>query len=172
MKTIRHSITEEPLQQGNKFYSHCSACDKIVQVYKVREYELANGFVKSHYRCVNQIKTYQHAARNAPAKRTRVLKREAVEAVPESFAEQIIAWNDQQGGHCALCSEYIRKNRGADSRELFVVNDSSGNMLAGLYCWDCRNILYQRLTGRMEGQIRHVLERKRMALTPPTSAGR
>lgn len=172
MKTVRHSITAEPAKSGAKYFAPCTACDTIVQVYKVSEYEMANGHQKAHYRCVNQMRSYQHASRNSPAKRTKVLKREVVESVPTSIAEQIIAWNNQQAGHCALCGEYVRKTRGRDSRELFVVSDSANNVLAGLYCWDCRGILHQRLTGKMEGQIRHILDKKRMALTPPTSAGR
>jgi len=168
----RHKITEEPVKIGAKYFAQCAACDHEVQVYKVREYVLANGVTKGHYRCVNQMRSYQHKSRNAPAKRTKLLKREAVEAVPSSIAEQIILWNEKQAGHCALCSEYVRKNRGVDSRELFVVADNANNMLAGLYCWDCRNVLHQRLTGRMENQIRNILDKKRMALTPPASAGR
>lgn len=172
MSTKRHSITEEPGIMGKKYYATCAACEKIVQVYPVRGYELANGDTKTHYRCVNQMRSYQHASRNKPAKKTKITKREALESVPSSIAESIIQWNDRQAGHCALCEEYVRKTRGKDTRELFVVNDSAGNMIAGLYCWDCRNILFQRLTGRLEGQIRHALEKKRMALTPPTGAGR
>jgi hypothetical protein len=170
----RHKITSVAKGIDGKMFGACSACEGLghVRVYAVRKYTLSDGESKMHYRCKNQMTRYTYRRAHIKTKRsTEVKKREAIEAIPSSLAGQINQWEEQQGGHCALCAEYVRKGRGK-GRELFVIHDTRGQALKGLFCWDCRNLINQRLTGVMEQAITVILNKERLRLTPPASAGR
>jgi hypothetical protein len=171
----RHKITSVAVGIDGKLFGQCTACEGMgsVRVYRVREYTLSNGERITHYRCRNQMAkyTYRRAHMN-PKRNTAAQKREAIEAIPSSLAGQINLWEQQQGGHCGLCAEYLRKGRKDGSRELFVIHDTQGQALRGLFCWDCRNLINQRLTGKMEKSITVILNRERLRLTPPASVGR
>lgn len=168
----RHSITNVIQGQDNYLVGECRACDAIVRVYRTGEYILKDGTVMAQHRCANQLKTYAYRRNNLKHKRAiREEKTEAIKAIPSSLAAYITEWEEIQGGHCALCTEYVRKGRGK-GRELFVVHDNQGSAIKGLFCWDCRNLINQRLTGKMEKSITHILKQDRLRLTPPPSAGR
>lgn len=169
----QHRISKAMEQADGKTFGACTACNKIVRVYRTGEYTLKDGSITTNYRCKNQMAKYIYRkAHMNPKKSVEVKKREAIEAIPSSLAGHINKWEEQQDGHCALCAEYLRKGRNNRGRELFVIHDTQGNALKGLFCWDCRNLINQRLTGQMEQSITAILNKERLRLTPPATAGR
>jgi len=168
----RHTITNTLEQTGGKIYGNCTACDQVVRVYRVREYTLKDGTTIMQYRCRNQMRKYQYRTKHLnPKKNVEVQKRDVMESIPSSLAAQIQRWDETQGGHCGLCSEYVRRGRNR-GRDMYAVTDTQGSVIPGLFCWDCRNLLHQRITGAMEMAITNVLSKDRLRLTPPTGVGR
>lgn len=172
MKAQRHQISNAFENTDGKLFGSCRACDSTVRVYRVREYELKDGTVMTQYRCKNQMNKYQYRMKHMrPKRRINEVKQEVMQAIPSSLSIDIQKWEEHQGGHCALCAEYVRRGRGR-GRDLYVVTDLQGNAIPGLYCWDCRNLLHQRITGVMEQAITNILSKERLRLTPPAGAGR
>lgn len=171
MTQRRHKITDVLTGKNSKLFGSCDACNSIVRVYRTSEYTLKDGTTISNYRCANQIKSYAYKRNNLRKRNPRAEKQDAMQAIPSSLAGHITQWEETQGGHCALCAEYVRKGRGR-GRDMYVVTDPEGDAIPGLYCWDCRNLLHQRITGSMEKAIGHILSKERLRLTPPTGAGR
>ena len=168
----RHQISNAIESVGGKIFGDCRACDAYVRVYRIREYTLKTGDVVTQYRCRNQMRKYQFKAKHLnPKKNVEIVKQEAIDAIPSSLGAQMQKWDETQGGHCGLCSQYVRRGRNK-GRDMYAVTDTKGSVIPGLFCWDCRNLLHQRITGVMEMAITNILSKDRLLLTPPTGVGR
>lgn len=172
MVKLRHRIFNTIEGVDGKIYAECVACDGMVRAYRVGEYTRKDGSTITQYRCGDQLRKYQYRTKHLnPKKNTEVHKREIMESIPSSLGVQIQRWDDAQGGHCGLCSEYVRRGRNR-GRDMYAVTDTQGSVIPGLFCWDCRNLLHQRITGLMEVAITSILSKERVRLTPPTGVGR
>jgi hypothetical protein len=148
---MRHKIDKSTvcITVSNSYQGYCAACERTVNLYDYVQVK-KNGERVKRFRC-------------SIAHQQRYKK----ESVPVDFNMQIEAevarmvstgdMEDKQKGVCALCHQYVRKNRHG-KRAMFVVRTADG-FLPFLFCWDCRTLVNESVHNKFRYRIQQLLSR-------------
>lgn len=121
----------------------CTHCDDFVPFYSHN----------NKVRCANALKDYyRKSSVNTPTVDEEVDVSEVL-----STNQLSDLWDAQQAGHCALCDNYVRLSRDGTRKNLFLVPISSASFVPGLFCWDCRTYLLNRMSNAFDDKALHVL---------------
>lgn len=146
---MRHKINETSIciTISNAYQGYCEACQQTVDVYSYEQNKKDGSKVK-RFRC-----SVAHQQRYKQ------------ESIPVDFNMQIetevaaMASTDEienkQKGVCALCNQYVRKNRHG-KRAMFVVRTADG-FLPHLFCWDCRTLVNESVHNKFRYRIQRLL---------------
>jgi Zn finger protein HypA/HybF involved in hydrogenase expression len=146
---MRHKIDKNTIciTISNSYQGYCATCERTVDVYSY-EQKKKNGNSVKRFRC-------------SIAHQQRYKK----ESIPVDFNMQIetevaaMASTDEienkQKGICALCNQYVRKNRHG-KRAMFVVRTADG-FLPYLFCWDCRTLVNESVHNKYHYRIQQLL---------------
>ncbi len=146
---MRHKIDKNTIciTISNSYQGYCATCEQTVDVYSY-EQKKKNGNNVKRFRC-------------SIAHQQRYKK----ESIPVDFNMQIetevaaMASTDEienkQKGICALCNQYVRKNRHG-KRAMFVVRTADG-FLPYLFCWDCRTLVNESVHNKYHYRIQQLL---------------
>jgi hypothetical protein len=148
---MKHKIDKSTIciTVNNSYQGYCAACDRTVDVYTYKQINKTGETVK-RFRC-------------SVAHQQRYKK----ECVPVDFNMQVEAevasmastdeMENKQQGVCALCNQYVRKNRHG-LRAMFVVRTADG-FLPWLFCWDCRTLVNESVHNKYRYRIQQLLNK-------------
>ena len=126
---------------GDKLVMFCTHCDDFVEFYSHN----------NKVRCANALRSYyRKSSDDSFAERTMAEEAD----VPHVLAtnDLVARYDEEQAGHCALCETYVRLSRDGTRKNLFLVPITSESYVPGLFCWDCRTYLLNRLSGAFDSK--------------------
>lgn len=124
----------------------CTACDDYVPFYSAGR----------KVRCANALKSYYRKDKKGGPQVD--LEDELVDAsVVYSTMDYVRKCEDEQDGHCLLCESYVRKSRNGRRDNLHLVAVGPNAFIPGLFCWDCRTFLVNKLNGDLDARADRLL---------------
>lgn len=165
---LRHKIDQSSIETTDDGYktAFCFACNKRRKIFTFNVFNQKLGIPGATYRCSEVVNK-------------RYVKKVASSATPQpetawaapSLGNDVSLWDQKQGGNCALCHTHARWNSKTASRKLFVVPSGKNEILRGLYCWDCRNLLQNWINEAMSLRVKQILSAGRIDILPPLGEG-
>jgi hypothetical protein len=167
MSNVRHSIDRDSIGVDNfgRTVGFCNVCKQRGRAFTF--FTIAkNGERVVTYRCGTAIaerQTNKRLAQQGMGHRTR--KQEL--AVTLSLGSDVSAWESEQAGHCGMCQLLVPMNPHTKVRALYAVSTGVNKLLRGLFCWDCRTLLNERVSQRMSVVMDNVVARGDVDVLPP-----
>lgn len=158
-RMVRSSVK---LDANEKLIMFCEHCDDFVHFY-------ASG---NKVRCAHALKSYY---RKSASDVTHVDDESADVPTVLATNDFVELYDYLQAGHCALCESYVRLSRDGTRKNLFVVPVSGDNLVPGLFCWDCRTYLMNRMRDAFDAKAVGLLSKdpvNPLDLRPEPDAGR
>lgn len=167
MSKVRHSIDRDSVGVDNfgRTVGFCSVCKQRGRAFTFFTIG-KNGEQRITYRCGTAIAEQQarkRAVQQSKGHRTR--KQEL--AVTLSLGSDVAAWESEQTGHCAMCQLLVPMNPHTKVRPMYAVGTGVNKLLRGLFCWDCRTLLNERVSQRMSVVMDSIVARGNVDVLPP-----
>jgi hypothetical protein len=144
-----HSLNRDDVvvaDDGVKILMWCDACDGYVKFYSR----------KGRVRCANALKSYYRKDKKGGSRMD--VDDELVDvSVVYRTMDYVRLWDEQQAGHCLLCDSYVRMSRNGKRDNLHLVAVGPDAFVAGLFCWDCRTFLVNKLSGGLDAKADRLL---------------
>lgn len=167
MSKVRHSIDRDSVSVDNfgRTFGFCSACKQRGRAFTFFTIGV-NGDRVATYRCGVAIAARQLAKREGQRGNGHPT-RKAELAVTLDLGSDVSAWAERQSGHCGMCAVLVPMNPHTKVRPMYAVSVGAHQLLRGLFCWDCRTLLSEKVSGRMDSVMDKVVARGMLDVLPP-----